>query len=131
VVSEELARLTGVEQALIFGSWAARYNGEPGPPTRDVDVLLVGAPNRDAVDDAAQRAQSRLGREVNVIIRGRDRWEHDEDAFTVQLRTSPLLLVPLGIADEPKERSDVSPRDPGQVRAGGVRKQTTRSQARG
>jgi hypothetical protein len=94
VVSEELATLPGVDQAFIFGSWAARYAGEPGPPPHDVDVLLVGAPDRDEVYDAADRAQQRLGREVNVTLRSPARWENDQDGFTVQVRSSPLLLVP-------------------------------------
>jgi predicted nucleotidyltransferase len=119
-----------VEQAYIFGSWAARYDGESGPPPHDVDVLLVGAPDRDVVDDAAQRAQMRLGREVNVVLRSRQRWEHDEDAFTVQLRTSPLLLVPARAAAELNEAMGVSSPDPGQASTRGVRKRT-RSDARG
>jgi hypothetical protein len=94
VVSEELATLPGVDQAFIFGSWAARYAGEVGPAPHDVDVLLVGTPDRDEVYDAADRAQRRLGREVNVTLRSPDRWENDQDGFTVQVRSSPLLLVP-------------------------------------
>ena len=94
IVSEELATLPGVDQAFIFGSWAARYAGEPGPAPHDVDVLLVGAPNRDGAYDAADRAQQRLGREVNVTFRSPARWENDQDGFTVQVRSSPLLLVP-------------------------------------
>ena len=43
VVSEELATLPGVDQAFIYGSWAARYAGEPGPAPNDVHVLLVGS----------------------------------------------------------------------------------------
>lgn len=93
VVAEELAGLDGVQEAFIFGSWAARYDGQPGPAPNDVDVLLIGTPDRDQVDDAARRAQSRLGREVNVTLRTRQRWEHDQDGFTVQLRTSALLLI--------------------------------------
>ncbi len=61
VVSEELAGLPGVEQSFIFGSWAARYDDQPGLVLHDIDVLLVGTPVRDAADDAARRAQSRLG----------------------------------------------------------------------
>lgn len=94
VVSEELASLPGVNQAYIYGSWAARYDGESGPAPNDVDVLLVGTPDRDQAYEAAQRAQERLGHEVNVTIRSDQRWEHDQDAFTVQLRSSPLLAVP-------------------------------------
>jgi hypothetical protein len=69
VVREEFARLSGAEQVFIFGSWAARYAGEVGPAPNDVDVLLVGTPDRDQAYEAAQRAQDRLGREVNVTLR--------------------------------------------------------------
>lgn len=140
VVSEELADLAGVEQTFIFGSWAARYDGQSGPVPHDVDVLLVGTPDRDAVDDAARRAQSRLGREVNVTLRSRQRWEHDQDAFTVQLRTSPLLQVfpagndaPSGAEEGPVAR--LSSPDPGEKSRGGVTKRDiakgTRRPARG
>jgi predicted nucleotidyltransferase len=95
VVAEEFADLAGVEQVLIFGSWAARYIGEPGPAPNDVDVLLVGSPDRDEAYEAARRAEDRLGREVNVTIRSRRQWQHGEDAFTQQLRSSPLLHISL------------------------------------
>lgn len=94
VVSEELSGLPGVEETFIFGSWAARYNGEAGPAPNDVDVLLVGTPDRDQTYEAARRAEERLGREVNVTIRSRNRWEQDQDGFTVQVRNSPLLRIP-------------------------------------
>lgn len=40
-----LARAFGdnpeIDEVFIFGSWAARYRGEPGPPPNDVDVAVV------------------------------------------------------------------------------------------
>ncbi len=93
VVAEEFAALPGMVQVLIFGSWAARYAGEPGPAPRDVDVLVIGTPDRDAAFEAARRAQSRLGREVNVTIRSQDQWDNDSDGFTRQLRSSPQVVV--------------------------------------
>ena len=30
-----------IDEVFIFGSWAARYRGEPGPPPNDVDVAVV------------------------------------------------------------------------------------------
>ena len=56
VVAAEFADLTGLGELYIFGSWAARYQGEPGPVPADVDVLVVGAVDRDEVYDAADRA---------------------------------------------------------------------------
>ncbi|MFD1046495.1 ArsR family transcriptional regulator, partial [Kibdelosporangium lantanae] len=45
LLTEALSQLPGVDEAYIYGSWAARYNGEPGPPPGDVDVLVVGSPD--------------------------------------------------------------------------------------
>jgi hypothetical protein len=93
VTEEEFGPLAGVQQIFIYGSWAARYAGESGPAPHDVDVLLVGAPSRDAAYDAARRAEQRLGREVNVTIRGLEDWHSANDGFTRQLRSSPLLEI--------------------------------------
>jgi hypothetical protein len=99
VVGEEFGPLSNVEQIFIYGSWAARYAGEQGPAPNDVDVLLVGTPNRDEAYEAADRAQQRLGREVNVTIRSAERWSSAQDGFTQQLRSSPLVEIALGGSD--------------------------------
>jgi predicted nucleotidyltransferase len=94
VVGEEFGNLPGVSEVLIFGSWAARYEGESGPPPHDVDVILIGRPDRDAVYEATRRAEQRLGREVNVTVRSAEQWRSADDGFTRQLRSSALLMVP-------------------------------------
>jgi predicted nucleotidyltransferase len=93
VLAEELAGLDGVRDAYLFGSWAARYAGEHGRPPVDVDVLVIGEPDRDALDDAAQRAGERLAREVNVTIRSAQWWEHGEDGFHAEVTRRPLIPV--------------------------------------
>lgn len=102
VIAEEFEPVAGVERLFIYGSWAARYEGEPGPTPNDVDVLVVGRVNRDDVYAAAQRAQGRLGREVNTTIRTRHQWETATDGFTEQLRTSPIVQLTY-----PHERAEV------------------------
>lgn len=57
--------VAGAAQVVIFGSGAARYAGEAGPPPHDIDVLVVGKVDRADLYDAADRAQARLGIEVN------------------------------------------------------------------
>lgn len=59
MLAEELEGVRGIEKAYLFGSWAARYAGEAGRPPADLDVLVIGSLNRDELDDAAQRAESR------------------------------------------------------------------------
>jgi DNA-binding transcriptional ArsR family regulator len=102
VVGEEFGGLAGVGQVLVYGSWAARYVGESGPAPRDVDVLLVGVPDRDSVYEAARRAEQRLGREVNVRVRTPGQWSSADDGFTRQLRSSPLLEIP-GYSDADRD----------------------------
>jgi predicted nucleotidyltransferase len=94
VIGEEFAEVADIEAIHIYGSWAARYDGEPGPPPNDIDVLVIGRADRDDLYDAAQRAQQRLGREVNVTQRTRKQWETATDGFTEQVRNSPMIEVP-------------------------------------
>ncbi len=93
-ISEEFSTVDGINAIYIYGSWAARYEGEPGPAPNDIDVLIIGRPNRDDVYDAGQRAQQRLGREVNVTQRTRKQWETATDGLTQQVRNSPMVEVP-------------------------------------
>ena len=99
VIAEEFATVDDIEAIFIYGSWAARYEGEPGPAPQDIDVLVLGRPDRDDVFDAAQRAQRRLGREVNVTQRTRRQWETADDGFTEQVRSSPMIEVPYRPSD--------------------------------
>jgi len=80
----------------IFGSWAARYHGEEGPDPGDIDVLLVGAPDRDEAFNAALRAETRIGRQVNTTIRSRDAWRSGTDGFVKQVQSSPLVPIKRG-----------------------------------
>jgi AraC-like DNA-binding protein len=92
VIGEEF-RLDDAEQVLIYGSWADRYHGTPGPPPNDVDVLVVGSLDRADVYDAADRAQLRLGMQVNPVIRTAEQWATDADSLVLQIKASPTVDV--------------------------------------
>ena len=94
VIAEEFAQVAAVEQVFIYGSWAARFEGEPGPTPNDIDVLVVGTPARDDVYAAAARSQQRLGREVNVTQRTSAQWAAADDGFTQHVRASPIVELP-------------------------------------
>jgi hypothetical protein len=93
VVADEFSDLDGAEQVLIFGSWAARYLGQPGPPPHDLDVLIIGGPRREDTYDAADKAQDRLGMPVNPVIRTADAWLTANDPLVRQLQSAPLVPV--------------------------------------
>jgi hypothetical protein len=93
VLGEELAGLGGVSAAAIFGSWAARALGEPGPSPVDLDLVVIGRPDRDDLHDAVGRARSRLGRDINTVVMSASRWRAD-DPFLAELRSRPLVPLP-------------------------------------
>jgi len=92
VIREEFSSLEA-EFVAIFGSWAARYEGSPGPPPNDIDVLVVGDVERLSVYDAADRAQARLGFKVNPVVFSRARWFDTEDLLASQVRSSATVTV--------------------------------------
>lgn len=93
VVADEFSRLDGLVELYIFGSWAARYQGEPGPPPQDIDVLVVGDVDRDDAFEAAEKAGRRLGREVNPTVVSAARWATAEQPFLAELRRRPLVTL--------------------------------------
>lgn len=98
-LGEALATLHGIEEAFVFGSWAARYTGEPGPAPKDVDVLVIGNAPLRAVRRACAQAEQELHVEVNPVVMDRDRWDaKTPDPFVVELMARPLVRIPLAPA---------------------------------
>lgn len=64
-----LAAIPGNKQAFIGGSWAARYQGRAGAFPYDVDVIVVGTPNRDDVTEAVVEALRAVGHDGQVVFR--------------------------------------------------------------
>lgn len=103
VLTEALSGVVGVEQAFVYGSWAARYAGEPGPVPGDVDVLVIGDADPDDLDDRARTAETLLRREVNIRRVRRSAWEAGDDAFIATIRSRPLVELRTNDATTPEE----------------------------
>lgn len=101
VLPDELAAVQGIRQAYLFGSWARRYGGEPGPPPGDVDVLVVGSTDLDDLDEAARRVEKTLQLPVHIVRILPERWDSQapDDAFLADIRSKPRLLIALGDND--------------------------------
>ena len=93
VLAEGLAKLEGIDEAYLFGSWARRYRGETGPPPGDIDLVVVGAPDVDEVYEACRRAGSILGQEINVVILAPEDWRAQDSGFVRDVRSRPLVPV--------------------------------------
>lgn len=100
VIPTHLAGIGGISEAYIYGSWAARREGEPGDSPGDIDLLIVGNPSRREVYDAARIAGISLRREVNLRIVSTAAWEAaDADPFLRTLTKRPL--IPLDLQETP------------------------------
>jgi DNA-binding transcriptional ArsR family regulator len=93
VVADEFASLGDVVLVVIFGSWAARYHGQRGRPPNDVDVLVVGTPDRVAMYTAAERAESRLGRPVNPTVCSPGQWLDPTEPLIREIKSRPYVSV--------------------------------------
>jgi predicted nucleotidyltransferase len=97
VLVEVLQPVAGISRAYIFGSWAARHEGQAGQrPVGDIDVLILGEPDRDQLYAALSLAEERLGRAVQATIRDPAWLESGSGAFHDTVTSRPL--VPLLLA---------------------------------
>jgi DNA-binding transcriptional ArsR family regulator len=95
-LAHTLSPLAGIDEAFVFGSWAARYTGEAGPPPRDVDVLVVGDVPLREVRRALDALETDLRVEVSPVVIDKRRWAADDpDPFVAELRSRPLVRIPL------------------------------------
>ena len=96
VLAEALGSISGVSAAYIYGSWAARHQGQTGQrPVGDIDVLILGAPDRDQLYSALGDAEQRLGRLVQATIRDAGWLESGTGAFHDTVTSRPILPLTL------------------------------------
>ena len=94
-----LARVEGVREAYIFGSWARRAEGEPGPLPRDVDLLVVGDADPNAVYSAVREVEDALGVEINPVVVTDEEWRHPV-GLPERVKREPLVELDLHDADD-------------------------------
>ncbi|OIQ82556.1 hypothetical protein GALL_356540 [mine drainage metagenome] len=95
VVPRVLVGIDGIDEAYIYGSWAARLEGEPGSAPGDIDVVVIGDPRRQTVEEAANSAERELGREVNIRIVSRAAWSKGTDLFVKTIKARPFVRLDL------------------------------------
>lgn len=93
VLRELLSDASGVQEAYIYGSWAARRSGEPGPTPQDIDVLVIGSTPTRLLDDIAEQAEADLHRPVNIRRIAPADWSSATSGFLQELRSRPLISL--------------------------------------
>jgi DNA-binding transcriptional ArsR family regulator len=96
VLAEALQPVRGISEAYVYGSWAARHEGQTGQrPVGDIDVLILGEPDRDLLYDALSAAEGRLGRPVQATIRDAGWLDSGSGSFHDTVASRPLLRLSL------------------------------------
>jgi predicted nucleotidyltransferase/DNA-binding transcriptional ArsR family regulator len=95
VIGDELAAVPGIDKALIFGSWAARFLGQAGPPPGDVDVLVIGAPPGRDLRRANARMEDALHIPVQITTVPAHEWAAAESGFLRDVQTKPSITLDL------------------------------------
>jgi hypothetical protein len=91
VLPAALHGIEGLEQAYLYGNYAAYLKKERPSDSPEIDLLLVGYVNRIEASNAAKRVEGYLERAVNVKFVGSQEWETSSSEFVVEVKKRPLF----------------------------------------
>jgi hypothetical protein len=95
VLPAALYGIEGLEQAFLYGNYAAYLKREQASDSPEIDLLLVGYVNRIEASNAAKRVEGYLDRSVNVKFVGSQEWQLGSSDFVTEVKSRPLLDLPL------------------------------------
>lgn len=102
LLAEEFGRIDGIQSAFLHGSFAARLRGVEGPAPHDIDVMVVGHPDVDAIYEACSRVEAAVHRPVNPTILTSEEIMA-ESGFLEAVGSSPIVPV-MGDSSGPSRR---------------------------
>lgn len=92
LLAAEFERIDGIQSAFLYGSFAARLRGIEGPAPRDIDVMIVGDPEVDAIYEACTRVEAVVHRPVNPTILSAEEFAA-ESGFLASVRSGAIVEV--------------------------------------
>jgi predicted nucleotidyltransferase len=71
LITQSLKKVEGIDDAYLYGSFARNQQDA----VSDFDVLVIGSPKGDALAEAMDKLERRLGREINCTVFTRKEFE--------------------------------------------------------
>jgi DNA-binding MarR family transcriptional regulator len=96
VISEELAKIPGIQSAYVHGPWAERYFGIAGSVPESIDVVVIGEVSYIDLYDAELNSTERIQKPVNiralrpVVLKG------DEGPSLKKILEGPIVPIRFG-----------------------------------
>ena len=113
VLAEALSGIGDIDAAYIYGSWATALHSvgtAVGRPVGDIDVLILGSPDRDELYATLSAAEMALGRPVQVAVRPAGWLSRGRGSFHATVTQRPLVEIDLAAirsATSPSSRRSV------------------------
>lgn len=95
VLPAALYGIEGLEQAFLYGNYAAHLKKELASDSPEIDLLLVGYVNRIEASNAAKRVEGYLDRSVNVKFVGSQEWASSASDFVTSVKKQALFTLGL------------------------------------
>jgi predicted nucleotidyltransferase len=80
LIAQSLKKIGGIEQAWLYGSFARNQQDAAS----DIDILIIGTPERTALAQATRKLERQLGRQINYTALTRNEFDErraKKDAF--------------------------------------------------
>jgi predicted nucleotidyltransferase len=91
-IKNALAKVTGVDLAFIYGSYASKKARSDS----DVDLLVIGSPNKEMVSDAISKLEKKYQREINYQIYSKKSYKEksgSNNSFLSELNSKPKIFL--------------------------------------
>jgi len=92
LLAQELEKIPGIEAAFLYGSFAARSQGVAGEAPHDIDLIVIGSPDVDAVYEACARVEEVAHRPINPTILTHEE-SRERSSFLDDVRANPVVPV--------------------------------------
>ena len=92
LLRQELSDVEGIVRAFIFGSFAARSTGVPGPAPHDIDLMVIGTLDPAAIYDICDRVEESVHLPINPTILSLEEASQDS-GFLYEVRNNPTLPI--------------------------------------
>ena len=95
VLPAALYGIEGLEQAFLYGNYAAYLKKKRTSDAPEIDLLLVGYVNRIEASNAAKQVEPYLDRTINVKFVGSQEWAGNASDFVADLKQGCLVRLKL------------------------------------